>query len=578
MLPSVFDRYSFYELILAAGSCGKKELTSLIIGIERAFEKQDQFLRLDRGSLEDYVIQQSVSPLGGQSIDLSFLRQIDGVLDFLQQGLQILWGAGLSKLLDLQAECDLMRVFVVRIREKVANKEEVTLDARMIGDENYQKCGYLLFGYKEGLTTLYSGKVDQQIRLMSNLYLVREGSEMRAKEALLEIFRDRANLVWLQQIDRVKRDGFLEKLVARVNELQILGKQEFEVKDWRRIFRETDFYLKNLKNRQWKACFIRFEKSAKKGKDLAVLLADLEKEMGAEPKEIQLRNWTGSEVEQVGLFLRNVFLIKKIRTEELKTIKLISKLVEAVNFGSLKKLVFKSLQASEQEVLWRELGIAEKEKFFGWYDDEERLILFFKKLKKPEQNRILKYWYFKNRKRYEILKEQLVDKVHMVGGILIKQEAALEKMLNKEKAEILDLIYKVSVGKEEVLRLSELKRDTYDVEEQVRLAKELIVDFRKSKNVLVSKEDFVIYLKFFYFIAGFLEGNTVLQKELMPLLEKVILMFKKFPDGAWIIKVLNQLPEMVKRAIMQRLQAYEQIRDFEKREMYCKILNKLKEG
>ncbi|MBT3260653.1 hypothetical protein HN362_00315, partial [bacterium] len=400
----------------------------------------------------------------------------------------------------------------------------------------------------------------------------------RAKEALLEIFRDRANLVWLQQIDRVKRDGFLEKLVARVNELQILGKQEFEVKDWRRIFWETDFYLKNLKNRQWKACFIRFEKSAKKGKDLAVLLADLEKEMGAEPKEIQLKNWTGSEVEQVGLFLRNVFLIKKIRTEELKTIKLISKLVEAVNFGSLKKLVFKSLQASEQEVLWRELGIAEKEKFFGWYDDEERLILFFKKLKKPEQNRILKYWYFKNRKRYEILKEQLVDKVHMVGGILIKQEAALEKMLNKEKAEILDLIYKVSVGKEEVLRLSELKRDTYDVEEQVRLAKELIVDFRKSKNVLVSKEDFVIYLKFFYFIAGFLEGNTVLQKELMPLLEKVILMFKKFPDGAWIIKVLNQLPEMVKRAIMQRLQAYEQIRDFEKREMYCKILNKLKEG
>jgi len=95
---------------------------------------------------------------------------------------------------------------------------------------------------------------------------------------------------------------------------------------------------------------------------------------------------------------------------------------------------------------------------------------------------------------------------------------------------------------------------------------------------LASKEDFVIYLKFFYFIAGFLEGNTVLQKELMPLLEKVILMFKKFPDGAWIIKVLNQLPEMVKRAIMQRLQAYEQIRDFEKREMYCKILNKLKEG
>ncbi|MBT5988102.1 hypothetical protein HOG75_00110, partial [bacterium] len=322
----------------------------------------------------------------------------------------------------------------------------------------------------------------------------------------------------------------------------------------------------------------RFEKSAKKGKDLAVLLADLEKEMGAEPKEIQLRNWTGSEVEQVGLFLRNVFLIKKTRKEELKTIKLISKLVEAVNFGSLKKLVFKSLQASEQEVLWRELGIAEKEKFFGWYDDEERLILFFKKLKKPEQNRILKYWYFKNRKRYEILKEQLVDKAHMVGGILIKQEAALEKMLGKEKAEILDLIYKVSVGKEEVLRLSELKRDTYDVEEQVRLAKELIVDFRKSKNVLVSKEDFVIYLKFFYFIAGFLEGNTVLQKELMPLLEKVILMFKKFPDGAWIIKVLNQLPEMVKRAIMQRLQAYEQIRDFEKREMYCKILNKLKEG
>ena len=418
----------------------------------------------------------------------------------------------------------------------------------------------------------------KQLYLMSNLYLVREGGEVRAKEALLEIFRDRANLVWLQQIDRVKRDGFLEKLVARVNELQILGKQEFEVKDWRRIFRETDFYLKNLKNRQWKACFIRFEKSAKKGKDLAVLLADLEKEMGAEPKEIQLRNWTGSEVEQVGLFLRNVFLIKKIRTEELKTIKLISKLVEAVNFGSLKKLVFKSLQASEQEVLWRELGIAEKEKFFGWYDDEERLILFFKKLKKPEQNRILKYWYFKNRKRYEILKEQLVDKVHMVGGILIKQEAALEKMLNKEKAEILDLIYKVSVGKEEVLRLSELKRDTYDVEEQVRLAKELIVDFRKSKNVLASKEDFVIYLKFFYFIAGFLEGNTVLQKELRPLLEKVILMFKKFPDGAWIIKVLNQLPEMVKRAIMQRLQAYEQIRDFEKREMYCKILNKLKEG
>ena len=418
----------------------------------------------------------------------------------------------------------------------------------------------------------------KQLYLMSNLYLVREGGEVRAKEALLEIFRDRANLVWLQQIDRVKRDGFLEKLVARVNELQILGKQEFEVKDWRRIFRETDFYLKNLKNRQWKACFIRFEKSAKKGKDLAVLLADLEKEMGAEPKEIQLKNWTGSEVEQVGLFLRNVFLIKKIRTEELKTIKLISKLVEAVNFGSLKKLVFKSLQASEQEVLWRELGIAEKEKFFGWYDDEERLILFFKKLKKPEQNRILKYWYFKNRKRYEILKEQLVDKVHMVGGILIKQEAALEKMLNKEKAEILDLIYKVSVGKEEVLRLSELKRDTYDVEEQVRLAKELIVDFRKSKNVLASKEDFVIYLKFFYFIAGFLEGNTVLQKELRPLLEKVILMFKKFPDGAWIIKVLNQLPEMVKRAIMQRLQAYEQIRDFEKREMYCKILNKLKEG
>jgi hypothetical protein len=576
-LSSVFDRYSFYELILAASSCGKKELTSVITGIERAFENQDQFLRLDRGSLEDYVIQQSVSPLGGQLIDLSFLRQIDGVLDFLQQGLQILWGAGLSKLLDLQAECDLMRVFVVRIREKVANKEEVTLDARMIGDENYQRCGCLLFGSKEGLTTRYSGKVDQQIHLMSNLYLVREGGEVRAKEALLEIFRDRANLLWLSQIDRVKRDGFLEKLVARVNELQILGKQEFEAKDWRRIFRETDFYLKNLKNRQWKACFIRFEKSAKKGKDLAVLLADLEKEMGAGPKEIQLKNWKGLEVEQAGLFLRNVFLIKKTRKEELKTIKLISKLVEAVNFGSLKKLVFKSLQASEQEVLWRELGIAEKEKFFGWYDDEERLILFFKKLKKTEQNRILKYWYFKNRKRYESLKEQLVDKVHMVGGILIKQEAALEKMLGKEKAEILDLIYKASVGKEEVLRMSQLKRDTYDVEEQVRLAKELIADFRKSKNVLASKEDFVIYLKFFYFIAGFLEGNTVLQKELTPLLERVILMFKKFPDGAWIIKVLNQLPEMVKGAIMQRLQAYEQIRDFEKREMYCKILNKIKE-
>ena len=54
-----------------------------------------------------------------------------------------------------------------------------------------------------------------------------------------------------------------------------------------------------------------------------------------------------------------------------------------------------------------------------------------------------------------------------------------------------------------------------------------------------------------------------------------LLSLEKFPSTDWIFKVLNQLPLKIIEILLNRLRNYEGIREFEKRNIYCKLLKSI---
>ena len=50
------------------------------------------------------------------------------------------------------------------------------------------------------------------------------------------------------------------------------------------------------------------------------------------------------------------------------------------------------------------------------------------------------------------------------------------------------------------------------------------------------------------------------------------------PSGEWVVKILNQLPRPIIKLAITHLKRYDRLGNFEKRNIFCSLLNSIKEN
>ena len=88
---------------------------------------------------------------------------------------------------------------------------------------------------------------------------------------------------------------------------------------------------------------------------------------------------------------------------------------------------------------------------------------------------------------------------------------------------------------------------------------------------LKSKENFLIYLKFFHCAALFLLVFPELENRLMQVIDQFIIKCNDLPSTEWRCKILNQCPHFIIKLTLQQLSQYEQMSLMSVRNIFCKI-------
>lgn len=288
---------------------------------------------------------------------------------------------------------------------------------------------------------------------------------------------------------------------------------------------------------------------------------------------------TDQQIVAVGGLLEKIFLYDDpIDTISDDHIALLLKVLSCFSIPGPKAHVFSRLSADSQIRLAPHLTEADLEEFFISVQDFLVLEKVFKTLPKTVQNTVLKALYRVNTAKYRLLKNFSQDKISMVGHLLIKQDHVLKKMIEKEKQDILDAIFDPRLSFENTMLLSKTCEKKYEIEDQELLAISIIDEFKTLHVGFDSPENCAIYLKFFHFIDLFLIAFPSLESRLTPILDIIVTSLDRFPDGIWIVKVLGQFPLSTIRTTLGTVMGYEKIKNFEKRNLYCRILNDIKQN
>jgi len=279
-----------------------------------------------------------------------------------------------------------------------------------------------------------------------------------------------------------------------------------------------------------------------------------------------------------GEFLELVFLMKEsdLGSFDADQIDTIRTLISGVRDMKMKQQMLRALAHDTIYALETSFSSEDYQALFLGYADMKFLEVMFRELEDQYQTDILNALFNHNEERYAFFKKLLKYKLSMLGGILIKQENVLKQFMEREKHLILDLFEDPNATLEDSKVLSASFAQKYEPDDLELLCKELISTFTMKKLSLADSKAFSIYLKFFFFIGPFVETYSRLYDDIKPLLDLLITSLHGMPSGEWAVKVLNQLPMIIIQSTLKLLSAFPTLSQFEKKQMYSKLLTKIK--
>jgi hypothetical protein len=194
-----------------------------------------------------------------------------------------------------------------------------------------------------------------------------------------------------------------------------------------------------------------------------------------------------------------------------------------------------------------------------------------------EGGKYFKKLYVSHRSFYKVLKQVLDRKVDRMGPILVKRAKVSHVVLQKEIDQILTGIISPKTSVAQCVEASSHLGEHYDAEALDHILSGLIVSFRKMKLSMNDEASFLTYLKFYFFVAPFLKLFSELSKGMAGILDVTILAMSKLPSVSWVFKILSQLPEEIVVLLVSQLKKHGELRQFEKRTVYTKLAEAIRD-
>jgi hypothetical protein len=292
-----------------------------------------------------------------------------------------------------------------------------------------------------------------------------------------------------------------------------------------------------------------------------------------------LKNLTQEEIEFSGDFLKTVFIEdkKNIDLKEHK-IQTVIAIFKAVTSWKMKTSIIESLNSKHQKEILTILTKKEKHEFLLLSSNSKLTKYIFKSYSEKEQQKLLKTLFNQNRAKYQELKNSITEKIQLVGPIWLEKNTSSDTSIENEKQHILNSILDSKLSFEDTAMLANRIKNNYELEDLEKIILSVAEHFTKLAMSMTNPETFLVHLKFHYFMSPFLKDFQKLQVLYKKLINECIFSLNTLPNEKWIIKVLNQFPLTIIKRILQTLMGHEKIADFNKRNIYCKILNKIKQN
>lgn len=291
--------------------------------------------------------------------------------------------------------------------------------------------------------------------------------------------------------------------------------------------------------------------------------------------EIYIQDLSPEQISFSGKLLNDVFMknMSNIALKNESEKETAYRLYMSFTTQAIRMLLLNALTIEEKITIVSRLERIDLNELFEFSEDFSLLKLLFKEFDSQTQLSILKHIYKKDSIKYTILRELSTEKVSMVGGVLVKKKDVVSTVIDQDKEALLNYFQSskksFSAYKAVIKNLS----NKYELDDLEILMKKIIEEFVRINYPMNNQNEFKVHLKFYYVVEHFVENFPKLEQILVPLVDPFLMALKKMPSSKWTIKILNQFPVLTLRRLIKVLSRYESIPQFEKRNLYCKILN-----
>lgn len=297
--------------------------------------------------------------------------------------------------------------------------------------------------------------------------------------------------------------------------------------------------------------------------------------------EINESSLEGLSPEQIGFAGRFLKLVFAENARDLTVASSEEKQVVVVLLGAFsapnaRGQVFSALSVELQREWVAGISDIELVGLVGALDDLWVLGQVFDDLSVERRGVLLKHLYRENRELYRFFKKQETSMTEMMGGVLVKRSQVPEAVLVKETDQILAGLISTKTSLAQSVVAAQRLSAHYELDELDKILTGLVAGFGTLDIPMKDEASFFIHLKFYAFVDVFFAAFPELGQQLSGLLGRVISALSRLPSAVWRVTVLSQFPESVIRLLLLKLRGYEQIRDFEKRTLYTRLLQDIK--
>lgn len=231
--------------------------------------------------------------------------------------------------------------------------------------------------------------------------------------------------------------------------------------------------------------------------------------------------------------------------------------------------IFEGLHRESQFQVLNQMTMAMRHHFYEIYPELPLLALHFHQLSLADQEDLMRHLNTQRPPVYAALKR---------SSPLFRETAPASQERHSDEVFSSGLFSKLTTevsSIEKALELAESLIETHKKNELLTIGKEVVDRFLTSYSYIGNKDVFQRYL----YVVHFLDHLVVAQSGLdryLPELTAQLIRVMAVMEESWILPVLTQLPLRFAEKVVQQLLHYERLADFEKRNMYCKLLNKVK--